>query len=127
MDALCRLGPWLIGGVAIYDGYIQLAVRNRPERTYTARWLQNPMKGLHRLARLICEIHVRPLVSVEIRQNVPAKLSTLLSNGTDFYACKEPRNRAVLLRYSLLFMITRRLVIHRRLELVEGEANIELH
>ena|SRR5438477_13169487 len=90
-------------------------------------WLQNPMKGLHRLARLICEIHVRPLVSVEIRQNVPAKLSTLLSNGTDFYACKEPRNRAVLLRYSLLFMITRRLVIHRRLELVEGEANIELH
>ena len=42
------------------------------------------MNGLHRLARLICEIHACPPASAEIRQNVPAKLSTLLSGGTEF-------------------------------------------
>jgi hypothetical protein len=57
--------------------------------------LQNPMNGLHRLARLICEIHVCPPTSAEIRQNVPAKLSTLLSGGTDFYARERSQSTAV--------------------------------
>jgi hypothetical protein len=80
------------------------------------------MNGLNRLAHLICEVHVCPPASTEIRQNVPAKLS----KGTDFYVCKEPQSTTVLLLYSLLFTITIRYVIHRQLEIAGGEANIEL-
>jgi hypothetical protein len=90
-------------------------------------WLQNSMNGLYRLARSICEIHVRPRTSAEIRQNVPSKLSKLLSSGTDFDACKESSSTAVILCYSLLFTITCRYVIHRQLEIIEGAANRELN
>jgi hypothetical protein len=82
--------------------YLNTTQKSLKERTLHAGvfwqfpvWLQNPMKGLHRLARLICEIHDRPPVSVEVRQNVPAKLSTLLSNGTDLYANEEFQSTAV--------------------------------
>jgi hypothetical protein len=93
-----------------------------------AVWLQNRMKGLHRGARLICEIHACPPASAEIRQNVPAKLSTLLSGGTDFHACRVPRSTAIIGYDFPLVTIIMRYLIQGQLEIdIPNRSRVTLH